>query len=77
MASLSETKKTIPDLDAMMSSDKVCLRFLRPPEMCLQVSRYPETPATRVHLRTVLLSVVFTAAKPLTFGTSTETKRDQ
>lgn len=74
MPSLSEK---IPDFDVMMSLDKVCPRLLRPPEMCLQVSRYPETPATRVHVRRALLSVVFTAAKPFTFGTSTETKRDQ
>lgn len=44
------------------------------PEMCLQVSRYPETPATGVQLRTTLRSVAFTAVKLLTFGTSTETR---
>lgn len=43
------------------------------PEMCLQVSRYPETPATGIQVRTTLRSVAFTAVKLLTFGTSTET----
>lgn len=40
--------------------------------MCLQVSRYPETPATGVQVRTTLRSVTFVALKLLTFGMSTK-----